>query len=164
MNGFQPLLRVGNALLDVLPPKAQTRAWQAFQASHLALFRASGRRAGTRFGGVKVLFLHHFGAKSGVERISPLLYVEDGDNLAVIASKGGHVRHPAWFHNLNAYPDVRVELRGEVRPVRARVAKGEERERIWRKAASVWPDYERYKQRAPHREIPVVVLEPRPGA
>jgi deazaflavin-dependent oxidoreductase (nitroreductase family) len=161
MNPLQPMLRAGNALLDALPPKAQTRAWQAFQSSHLALFRASGRRVGTRFGGVDVLFLHHFGAKTGVERISPLLYVEDGENLAIIASKGGHVRHPAWFHNLKAHPDVRVEMRGEVRTVRARVAEGEERDRIWRKAAQVWPDYERYKARAPHREIPVVVLEPR---
>jgi deazaflavin-dependent oxidoreductase (nitroreductase family) len=161
MNALQPFLRVGNRLLDVLPPKAQTHAWRAMQSSHLALFRVSGRRLGTRFGGVRVLFLHHFGAKSGVERISPLLYVEDGQNLAIIASKGGHVRNPAWFHNLRAHPDVRVEVRGEVRDVRARVAEGDERERIWRKAAKAWPDYERYKLRAPHREIPVVVLESR---
>jgi deazaflavin-dependent oxidoreductase (nitroreductase family) len=161
MNAIRPFLVVGNKLLDALPAKAETRAWQLFQSSHIALFRASGRRAGTRFGAVNVLFLHHFGAKTGVERISPLLYVEDGQNLAVIASKGGHVRHPAWFHNLKAHPEVRVEMRGEVRPVRARVASGDERERIWKKAAAVWPDYERYQQRAPHREIPVVVLERR---
>jgi deazaflavin-dependent oxidoreductase (nitroreductase family) len=151
----------GNRLLDVLPAKAQSRAWQGIQSAHLALFRASGRRLGTRLGGVSVLFLHHFGAKTGVERISPLLYLEDGKNLAIIASKGGHVRHPAWFHNLKAIPDVRVELRGEVRPVRARVATGEERERLWKKAVAVWPDYNGYAARAPHREIPVVVLEPR---
>jgi len=151
----------GNKLLDALPPKAQSLAWQAFQSSHLALFRASGRRLGTNFGGVHVLFLHHRGAKSGVERISPLLYVEDGENLAVIASKGGHVKHPAWFHNLRAHPDVEVELRGGARPVHARIAEGEERERLWQKAAAVWPDYDAYAQRAPHRQIPVVVLEPR---
>ena len=154
-------LGAGNKLLDVLPPKAQTQAWKAFQGSHVALFRGSGRRLGTRFGGVKVLFLHHFGAKSGAERLSPLLYIEDGGNLAIIASKGGHTRHPAWFHNLKAHPEVRVELHREVRNVRARVADGEERERIWRKATKVWPDYDRYQKRAPHRTIPVVVLEPR---
>jgi len=153
--------RTGNKLLDVLPPAAQSRAWQVFQASHLALFRASGRRLGTTFGAVHVLFLHHKGAKSGTERISPLLYVEDGENLAVIASKGGHVRHPAWFHNLKAHPEVEVELHGGIRHVHARVAEGEERERIWKKAASVWPDYDAYAHRAPHRQIPVVVLEPR---
>ena len=110
---------------------------------------------------MKVLFLHHFGAKSGAERISPLLYVEDGKNLAIIASKGGHVKNPAWYYNLKAYPDVRVEMRGEVRNVRARQAEGEERERIWKKAAAVWPDYDNYAKRAPHRKIPVIVLEPR---
>ena len=151
----------GNKLLDALPPKAQTRAWQAMQSSHLALFRLSGRRLGTHLGGVTVLFLHHVGAKSGAERLSPLLYVEDGQNLAIIASKGGHVKHPAWYHNLKAHPDVEVELRGGTRKVHARTAEGEERERIWKKAASVWPDYEAYARRAPHRQIPVVVLEPR---
>jgi deazaflavin-dependent oxidoreductase (nitroreductase family) len=161
MNLIRPFLVAGNKLVDVLPPKAEVRAWQLFQGSHVALYRMSGRRLGTRFGGLRVLFLHHFGAKSGVERISPLLYVEDGGNLAIIASKGGHVRHPAWFHNLKAHPDVRVEMRGEVRNVKARVAEGDERERIWKKAAAVWPDYENYQRRAPHRKIPVVVLEPR---
>jgi deazaflavin-dependent oxidoreductase (nitroreductase family) len=131
------------------------------QASHLAMFRASGRRLGTSFGGVQVLFLHHWGAKSGAKRLSPLLYVEDGGNLAIIASKGGHVRHPAWFHNLKARPDVEVETREGRQPVRARVAEGEERDRIWKTAAAVWPDYDRYQERAPNREIPVVVLEPR---
>jgi deazaflavin-dependent oxidoreductase (nitroreductase family) len=154
-------LGAGNRMLDALPPAAQTRAWKAMQATHLAMFRVSGRRLGTSFGGVKVLFLHHWGAKSGAKRMSPLLYVEDGRNLAIIASKGGHVRHPAWFHNLQARPDVEVETRDGRHPVHARLAEGEERERIWRSAASVWPDYERYQERAPHREIPVVVLEPR---
>jgi len=151
----------GSRVLDALPSRAQAWGWQAIQSSHLALYRGSGRRLGTHLGNVTVLFLHHFGAKSGIERISPLLYIEDGKNLAIVASKGGYVKHPAWFHNLKAHPDVRVELRSEVRNVRARVAEGEERERLWKKAAKVWPDYEAYQRRAPHREIPVVVLEPR---
>lgn len=161
MRPIAVLTNAGNKLLDALPPKMETRAWQAFQATHLALFRASRRRLGTRFGDVAVLFLHHRGAKSGVERISPLLYVEDGPNLAIIASKGGHVKNPAWYYNLKANPDASVEMRGGTRDVRARIAEGEERERIWKKAASVWPDYDRYAERAPHRRIPVVVLEPR---
>src|SRR4051812_19111780 len=161
MRPLSIFMSAGNKLLDTLPPKAQSRAWQGMQASHLALFRASGRRLGTRFGGVTVLFLHHFGAKSGAERVSPLLYIEDGKNLAIIASKGGHEKNPAWYYNLKAHPDVRVEMRGEVRNVKARVADGEERERLWKKAATVWPDYNAYAKRAPHREIPVIVLEPR---
>lgn len=161
MNAFSIFTSAGNKLLDALPPKAETKAWQAFQSTHLALFRASGRRLGSRFGGVNVLFLHHRGAKSGVERISPLLYVEDGQNLAIIASKGGHVKNPAWYYNLKANPDTQVEMRGGTRQVRARIAEGEERERIWAQAAAVWPDYDNYARRAPHRKIPVVVLEPR---
>ncbi len=105
--------------------------------------------------------MHHRGAKSGTERIAPLLYVEDGANLAIIASKGGHAKHPAWFHNLKANPDTEVEMPGGRRNVRARVAAGDERERIWKRAAATWPDYDNYQARAPHRKIPVVVLEPR---
>jgi deazaflavin-dependent oxidoreductase (nitroreductase family) len=161
MNPLAVFTRSGRKMIDALPHGVQPRAWQALQTSHIALFRASGRRLGTEFGGLRFLFLHHFGAKSGVERVTPLVYIKDGDNLAIIASKGGDRRNPAWLHNLKAYPDVRVELRGEVRPVRARVAEGEERERLWTKAASAWPDYDRYQKRVPDREIPVVVLEPR---
>jgi F420H(2)-dependent quinone reductase len=161
MNPLAIFTRSGRALIDVLPPQLQPRAWQALQSSHLALFRVSGRRFGTDFSGLRFLFLHSFGAKTGIERVTPLVYVEDGKNVAIIASKGGDTRQPAWFHNLKATPDVRVELRGEVRPVRARVAQGEERERLWKKAAKAWPDYDRYQERAPHRQIPVVVLEPR---
>ena len=153
--------RGGRKLIDALPRGMQRRAWQALQASHLALFRASGRRLGTEFGGLHFLFMHHLGAKTGQQRVTPLVYVEDGDNLAIIASKGGDHRHPVWFHNLKAHPDVRVELRDEVRDVHARIADGDERQRIWRKAVDIWPDYERYQRRAPHRKIPVVVLEPR---
>jgi deazaflavin-dependent oxidoreductase (nitroreductase family) len=161
MNVLPYFSRGGRRLIDALPASAQPRAWQALQASHLAIFRGSGRRLGTERGGLRFLILHHFGARTGVERITPLVYVADGDNLAIIASKGGDRRHPAWFHNLKASPDVRVELRGEVRNVRARVASGEERERLWKKATKAWPEYDNYQARAPHREIPVVVLEPR---
>jgi len=161
MNPLSTAMAAGAKAIEALPAGGQARAWGAIQKSHLALYRLSGRRLGTGFRGVRVLFLHHFGAKSGVERISPLLYVEDGDNVAIIASKGGYVKHPAWFHNLKAHPDVRVELRKEVRNVRAREAAGDERERLWKKAAKAWPDYERYQRRAPDRKIPVVVLEPR---
>jgi F420H(2)-dependent quinone reductase len=135
--------------------------WQGAQASHLALFRATAGRVGGQLGPMRILFLHHLGAKTGAKRTSPLLYVEDGRNLAIIASKGGNPKNPAWFHNLKANPDAEVEMKGGRRLVHARVATGAERERIWKKAATVWPDYDRYQQRAPHREIPVVVLEPR---
>ena len=156
------VLRAGNKLLDVLPPKAATQAWKMFQGSHLALFRSSGGRLGAKFGGLEVLFLHHVGRRSGTERVSPLLYIRDGDRFAIIASKGGHPRYPAWFHNLIAHPEVEVEVgRRGTMPVRARVASGEERQHLWAKATRVWPDYDRYQARSKGREIPVVVLEPR---
>jgi deazaflavin-dependent oxidoreductase (nitroreductase family) len=153
-------LRAGNQLLDALPPRAATHAWRAFQGSHLALFRASRGRLGGSLGAVKVLFLHHVGRKSGKQRVSPLLYIEDAGNIAIIGSKGGHARHPAWFHNLMAGPDTVAELGTERRSVHARVAEGPERDRLWAQAVSVWPDYERYTART-DRKIPVVVLEPR---
>ena len=159
--GMSAMLQAGNKLLDALPPRAASQAWKLMQGSHLALFRASGGRLGGSFGGVRVLFLHHVGARSGAERISPLLYVQDGKQLAIIASKGGHPKHPAWFHNLMANPDTEVEVGRDRRRVHARVAEGEERARLWSKAASVWPDYDRYQARSKGRLIPVVVLEPR---
>jgi F420H(2)-dependent quinone reductase len=153
-------LRAGNAVMEALPPRAASVAWNALQRSHLALFRVSGGWLGSTLGRVNVLFLHHVGARSGTHRVSPLLYVEDGPRIGIIASKGGHPRNPAWFHNLVAHPDTEVEMRGGRRQVHARVAEGEERERLWAKAVAVWPDYERYQART-GRLIPVVVLDPR---
>jgi deazaflavin-dependent oxidoreductase (nitroreductase family) len=108
-----------------------------------------------------MLLLDHVGAKSGVRRTSPLQYVEDGENVVVIASKGGFPKHPAWFHNLKANPDTTVQIGSERRRVHARVvADPEERERLWAKAVSIFRPYEDYRRRA-GREIPIVVLEPR---
>ena len=110
--------------------------------------------------GAPMLLLDHVGAKSGKQRTSPLLYIPDGERVAIIASKGGHPRHPAWFHNLRANPDATVQVRSERRPVRARIATGEERARLWRRAVELWPAYADYQART-EREIPVVVLDPR---
>jgi len=130
---------------------------------HTALYRASGGRLGHTVPGLRVrmLLLDHVGAKSGKKRTSPLLYVGDGDNVAVIASKGGFPKNPAWFYNLKANPNTTVQVGRERRKVHARVATPEERERIWAKAVRVYPDYESYAARSKGREIPVVVLEPR---
>jgi deazaflavin-dependent oxidoreductase (nitroreductase family) len=153
-------LRIGNAFLEAAPPRVASVAWNMLQGSHLALFRMSGGHLGSTFGKVNILFLHHVGRQSGTHRVSPLLYVEDGPRIGIIASKGGHPRHPAWFHNLVANPDTEVEMRGGRRQVHARIAEGEERELLWAKAVAVWPDYERYQART-GRLIPVVVLDPR---
>jgi F420H(2)-dependent quinone reductase len=129
---------------------------------HTFLYRGTGGRLGHKIPGLKgrMLLLDHVGAKSGIHRTSPLQYIADGENVVVIASKGGFHKHPAWFHNLRANPDTMVQIGGEQRPVRAREANSEERERLWAKAIAIYRPYEDYKARA-KREIPLVVLEPR---
>ncbi len=129
---------------------------------HTFLYRHTGGRVGHAFPGVrgKMLLLDHVGAKSGTLRTSPLLYVEDGADVVIVASKGGFPKHPAWYHNLLANPDTTVQVGGERRPVHARVARPEEREALWDKAVEAWPGYEDYRRRT-DREIPLVVLERR---
>lgn len=137
------------------------KAWEVMTRGHIGLFRVSGGRVGGRMPvtGSPILLLHHVGAKSGKHRVSPLIYVPDGEDVAIVASKGGVNRHPAWFHNLRANPDTEVELPREGRRrVRARVAEGEERERLWAKAVEIYKPYAEY-QTYTERRIPVLVLE-----
>jgi deazaflavin-dependent oxidoreductase (nitroreductase family) len=108
-----------------------------------------------------MLLLDHVGAKSGVERTSPLLYVRDGEDLVIVASKGGFPKNPAWFHNLKANPDTTVQVGPHTVPVHARVAESAERERLWALAVAAYHGYEDYAVRSKGREIPLVVLEPR---
>jgi deazaflavin-dependent oxidoreductase (nitroreductase family) len=108
-----------------------------------------------------VLLLDHVGAKSGIKRASPLLYVEDGANVAIVASKGGFPKNPAWFYNLKANPDTTVQIGSERRAVHAQVATPEERKRLWEKAVRSYRPYAEYQARSKGREIPLVVLEPR---
>jgi deazaflavin-dependent oxidoreductase (nitroreductase family) len=130
---------------------------------HTFLYRRTGGRLGHTIPGVpgKMLLLDHVGAKSGVERTSPLLYVEDGADVVVVASKGGFPKHPAWYHNLLANPDTTVQIGSELRPVHARVATAEERPRLWAMAVEAYHGYEDYAARSKGREIPLVILQPR---
>jgi F420H(2)-dependent quinone reductase len=128
---------------------------------HTAIYRASNGLIGHRFPGAPpALLLDHVGAKSGTKRTSPLVYGRDGENLILVASKGGYPKNPAWLHNLKANPDTRVQVGSEIRNVNARVAQGEERERLWKLMVGVYAGYESYRRRT-EREIPLVVLEPR---
>jgi deazaflavin-dependent oxidoreductase (nitroreductase family) len=130
---------------------------------HTAVYRASGGRLGHTLPGtpLRMLLLDHVGAKSGVERTSPLLYIEDGEDVVIVASKGGFPKHPAWFHNLKANPDTTVQVGRERRRVHARVATPAERERLWPRAVRNYPGYADYQKRSKGREIPLVILEPR---
>jgi F420H(2)-dependent quinone reductase len=127
--------------------------------AHTFLYRKSGGRVGEGWGRARTLLLDHVGAKSGALRTTPLLYVRDGEDLALIASKGGFPKNPAWFHNLRANPLTYVQVGSERRRVRARVATPAERDRLWDLAVAVWPGYDDYRART-EREIPLVVLEP----
>lgn len=128
-------------------------------AGHTALYRASGGRIGHTFPGMpSMLLLDHTGAKSGKKRTSPLLYIKDGDELVIVASKGGYPKHPAWFHNLKANPDTTAQVGREKRPVRARVATDEERARLWPKAVASYSGYRDYQERSKGRTIPLVIL------
>jgi deazaflavin-dependent oxidoreductase (nitroreductase family) len=128
---------------------------------HAALYRATGGLVGGKLPGVPaLLLLDHRGARSGSLRTTPLVYMPDGENLVVVASKGGHPRNPGWLYNLRAHPDTEVQVGRRRRPVRAREAGPEERRRLWPKAAEYNPLWDRYRQRT-DREIPLVLLEPR---
>jgi deazaflavin-dependent oxidoreductase (nitroreductase family) len=123
-------------------------------------FRANGGKVGGQFEGAPLVLVHHRGAKTGTERINPLMYQELGDgSLAIFASKGGATSNPDWYHNLVANPETEIELGTETLPVRARVAGDDEREQIWTKQKQTYPQFAGYEETAGGRTIPVVVLE-----
>ena len=123
-------------------------------------FRANAGKVGGGFEGAPMVLLHHTGAKSGVERVAPLVYRAEGDSIVVFGSKGGAPSHPHWYLNLVANPDTTIEVGTETVKVRARVAEGDERERIWSAQKEAMPGFAEYEQKlAGAREIPVVILE-----
>lgn len=124
-------------------------------------FRANGGKVSGMFEGMPLLLLHHRGAQTGRERVNPVAYQRVGESLAVFASKGGAPTNPGWYHNLRAHPEVTVEVGTETYPVVARVAEGDERERIWETQKAAAPGFAEYERKAGGRQIPVVVLEPR---
>ncbi len=120
-------------------------------------FRAHSGVVGGPFAGAAMLLLHTKGAKSGAERINPLVYSKDGDRYIIAASKGGAPTNPAWYHNLVGHPDVSIEVGTEKIDVTARVATGEERDRLYAQHAAPMPVFLDYQKRT-KRTIPVVVL------
>ena len=121
-------------------------------------FRANDGKVGGQFEGMPILLLHHHGAKTGRERVNPVAYQAIDGGYAVFASKGGAPTNPDWLHNLVANPEATVEVGTETHKVRARVAEGAERERIWTTQKERLPQFAEY-ERNTEREIPVVVLE-----
>jgi len=128
---------------------------------HRAIYRASGGRVGARLAGLDMLLLTTTGRKSGEPRTQPLACFPDGDAWVVVASNAGQDHHPAWFLNLQANPEARIRIGREERAVRAQVAEGAERERLWPWLKQRNPAYARY-ERSTERRIPVVILRPVP--
>jgi deazaflavin-dependent oxidoreductase (nitroreductase family) len=131
---------------------------------HVALYRWTGGKVGGHLPGwpeARIALVDHTGAKSGAKRTSPLMYHEDGDAIAVVASKAGQPTHPAWFHNLEANPDTTIQIGSAVREVRARVATDEDRDRLWPKFVAFYPGYDFFQRNAKGRKIPIVILDPR---
>lgn len=147
---------------------AQTRAggWlfiSVFPAIDLRLMPLTRGRLSTGLG-QPVVLLHARGARSGQERTVPLLATKTADTLLVVASKAGAARHPAWFHNVRANPEVAVTIAGRRQPMRAAiVSDGPERERLWEIVCDNYSGYRTYQQRAGARTIPIVRLTPRAG-
>jgi deazaflavin-dependent oxidoreductase (nitroreductase family) len=123
-------------------------------------FRANDGAVGGIFEGKPLLLLHHKGAKTGTERVSPLMYQPVDGAYAVFASKGGADTNPDWFHNLVANPDVSIEVGSDKIDVEARVTEGEERKRIWARQKQDFPQFADYEQKTSRDHIPVIVLDP----
>jgi deazaflavin-dependent oxidoreductase (nitroreductase family) len=140
------------------------RSWPVLRrlmGLHTHVYRLSQGMIGHRFPGAPpMLLLDHVGARSGTKRTIPLLFVQDGEDVVIVASKGGHPKNPAWFHNLRANPDTTVQIGPEQRHVHARVATPQERQRLWPKAVATYSGYHGYQERT-EREIPLVILERR---
>jgi deazaflavin-dependent oxidoreductase (nitroreductase family) len=122
-------------------------------------FRANGGKVGGPFEGAPLLLLHTTGAKSGQQRVNPVMYQQVPGGYAVFASKGGAPVNPDWYHNLLAHPDVQAEIGTRTVDLVARVAESEERERIWAAQKAANPGFGDYERKT-SRQIPVIVLEP----
>lgn len=131
-----------------------------YGAEHVRRYLETDGEVGYRWrNGAPILILTTKGRRSGEERLKPLIFGEDDGRYVVVASKGGAKRHPDWYLNLRAEPDVHVQVKADRFRARARTAEGDERERLWQRMAEIWPAYDDYRQKT-DREIPVVVLEP----
>jgi deazaflavin-dependent oxidoreductase (nitroreductase family) len=139
--------------------RRMSEAESLFGEDHVRRYRETGGEVGHIWReGSTILLLTTTGRKSGEKRTAPLIYAKDGDRYVIIASKGGAPDHPGWYQNIEKTPEVELQVKDEVFRARARTAEGEERERLWRLANTVWPHYDEYAKRTA-REIPVVVLE-----
>jgi deazaflavin-dependent oxidoreductase (nitroreductase family) len=133
-----------------------------FNGKIIAEFRAHAGKVGGPFAGSDILLLHHTGARTGTQRVSPLAFLRVGESFAIFASKAGGPSNPDWYHNLLAHPRATVEVGTETIAVTARVAQPTERDTIYDRQKGRNPAFAQYEERAAPRKIPVVVLDPVP--
>ena len=120
-------------------------------------FRANAGKVGGYFEGTPMILIHHIGARSGTERVNPLAYLPDGDDMVIAASKGGAPTNPDWYHNLKAHPRIDVEVGTESFPVEATEVTGEERDALWRRLVEMRPGFGEYETKTT-RVIPMFRL------
>ncbi len=132
-----------------------------WNAQIIAEFRANGGKVGGMFEGAPMVLVHHRGAKTGTERVSPLMCQVDGETIYVFASKAGAPDNPDWYHNLTANPDVTIEFGTETgRPVHVVELEGADRDLVWNRQKQDWPQFAEYEANT-ERTIPVLALRPR---
>ena len=157
--------------MDEKPPNLDgefaRRVIKLMATVNVAVYKVTrGRVGGTwRIGAgwrdpVPICLVEHRGRRTGRLRTTPLVYLRDGDRVVVVASQAGRPRHPLWFRNIEADPEVTVQIKGERRPMRARTASPPERAELWPRLVDLYSDYDSY-QSWTDREIPVVIIEPR---
>jgi deazaflavin-dependent oxidoreductase (nitroreductase family) len=132
---------------------------QDFNARIIEEFRANQGRVGGPFEGGTLLLLHHVGARSGKERVNPLVYNRDGDRYVVFASKAGAPTNPDWYHNLRANPNIKIEVGTDTIEVVASEASGDERDRLFSAQVERSPQFGEYQSKT-DRAIPVILLTP----
>lgn len=135
------------------------KALKAVTAVHIGVYKTTGGKLGGRLQGSPVLLLETVGRKSGKRRTTPLLYLPEGRNMVIVASKGGAAKHPAWWLNLRDNPETKVQVGSHRLAVRAEKTEGEDRGHLWSKLVEMYPGYADYQRRTT-REIPVVRLRP----
>ena len=126
---------------------------------HIRAYRETGGEVGYIWNGVPTLLLTSTGRRTGQKRTSALIFARDADDYLVVASHGGAPKHPQWYLNLQANPDAEIQVKDQTLGVVARTASAEEKPRLWKIVADVWPNYDVYQSRT-DRDIPVVVLSP----
>jgi deazaflavin-dependent oxidoreductase (nitroreductase family) len=127
---------------------------------HVNAYRETDGEVGYLWNGVPILLLTTTGRRSGQPRTTPLIFARDGNDYLVVASMGGAPQHPKWYLNLEAHPQVEIQVKGDHVAVTARTAAADEKARVWQIVREPWPNYDVYQSRT-DRDIPVVVLTPR---